>query len=146
VRKLHEQRTASDTAFQALLATERAINDAQKQKALSLREDKRRSEHDKARTEQRARENQIRVARGMEPLPADAVTPETEEEDDEFRKPDEKDKALDVILSEAGNVLTDWIYANPADERLVENGREAKAGAKAAAGVGARPATASDVH
>lgn len=146
VRKIHEQRTASDTAFQALLATERAINDAQKQKSLSLREDKRRSEHDKARTEQRARENQIRVARGMEPLPADAVTPETEEEDDEFRKPDEKDKALDVILSEAGNVLTDWIYANPADERLVENGRETKAGAKAAAGVGARPATASDVH
>ncbi|MGE0858385.1 MAG: carboxy terminal-processing peptidase [Gammaproteobacteria bacterium] len=120
VRALHEKRVASDTAFQALLASERAIYDAQKQHSLSLREDKRRAEHDKARTEQRARENQIRVARGLPPLPADQVTPE-EEEEDEFSKPDEKEKALDVILSEAGNILTDWIHGDGAEQRLVDN-------------------------
>ena len=146
VRILHEKRIAADTAFQALLATERAISEAQKQKALSLREDKRRAEHDKARAEQRARENQIRVARGLPPLPADAVTPETDEEDDEFRKPDDKDKALDVILSEAGNVLTDWIYADTADKRLVDNDRQTKAGDKPGATVTAPPAAAREVH
>ena len=121
VRALHEKRVASDTAFQALLASERAMYDAQKQDSLSLREDKRRAEHDKARTEQRARENQIRVARGLPPLPADQVTPEDEEEEDEFSKPDEKDKALDVVLSEAGNILTDWIHGDGAEQRLVDN-------------------------
>ena len=95
--------------------------DAQKQHSLSLREDKRRAEHDKARTEQRERENQIRVARGLPPLPADQATPEDEEEEDEFSKPDEKDKALDVVLSEAGNILTDWIHGDGAEQRLVDN-------------------------
>ena len=146
VRKLHEKRIAGDSAFQALLATERAVSEAQKQKALSLREDKRRAEHDKARNEQRARENQIRIARGLEPLPADAATTETDEEEDEFRKPDEKDKALDVILSEAGDVLTDWIYADTADKRLVDNDREAKTASKGGTRVTAPPATAAEVH
>ena len=147
VRKLHEKRIATDSAFQALLATERAVSDAQKQKSLSLREDKRRNEHDKARADQRTRENQIRVARGLAPLPADVVTPETEEEDDEFRKPDEKDKALDVILSEAGNVLTDWIHADTADQRLVDNEGRAKATAKTSSTtVPSRPAAAAEVH
>ncbi|MBX9605897.1 MAG: carboxy terminal-processing peptidase [Gammaproteobacteria bacterium] len=121
VRALHEKRVASDTAFQALLASERAMYDAQQQHSLSLREDKRRAEHDKARTEQRERENQIRVARGLPPLPADQLTPEDEEEDDEFSKPDEKDKALDVVLTEAGNVLTDWIHSDGTEQRLVDN-------------------------
>ncbi|MBK6660504.1 MAG: carboxy terminal-processing peptidase [Proteobacteria bacterium] len=130
VRKQLDKRIASDSAFQALLATERAVSDAQAQKSLSLREDKRRAEHDKARADQRTRENQIRQARGLPPLPADAVTPEDDEEEDEFRKPDDKDKALDVILTEAGNVLTDWIYADTTDKRLVDNDRNAKPAAK----------------
>ncbi|MBK8957194.1 MAG: carboxy terminal-processing peptidase [Proteobacteria bacterium] len=130
VRKQLDKRIASDSAFQALLATERAVSDAQAQKSLSLREDKRRAEHDKARADQRTRENQIRQARGLPPLPADAVTPEGDEEEDEFRKPDDKDKALDVILTEAGNVLTDWIYADTTDKRLVDNDRNAKPAAK----------------
>lgn len=136
VRALHEKRVASDTAFQALLASERAMYDAQKQDSLSLREDKRRAEHDKARTEQRARENQIRVARGLPPLPADQVTPEDEEEEDEFSKPDEKDKALDVVLSEAGNILTDWIHGDGAEQRLVDN----ESAKRAPGATAARPA------
>ncbi len=144
VRKLLDKRIAADSGFQALLATERAVSDAQSQKSLSLREDKRRAEHDKARSEQRARENQIRVARGLAPLAADAVTPESDEEDDEFRKPDEKDKALDVILSEAGNVLTDWIYADTADKRLVDNDRNAKAAGKS--NVSAPTTATSETH
>ena len=147
VRKLHEKRIANDSAFQALLATERAVSDAQKQKSLSLRENHRRTEHDKARADQRMRENQIRVARGLAPLPADAVTPETDEEDDEFRKPDEKDKALDVILSEAGNVLTDWIHADPTEQRLVDNEGRAKTTAKTSpTAAPPRPAAAAEVH
>lgn len=144
VRGIHEKRIAGDTAFQALLATERAVNEAQRQHTLSLREDQRRTEHDKAKAEQRARENQIRVARGLPPLSDQEATPETEEEQDEYRKPDDKDKALDVILSEAGNILTDWIHADITERRLVDNDGSHKAEAKAVRA--ATPATAAEVH
>ena len=144
VRGIHEKRIAGDTAFQALLATERAVNEAQRQHTLSLREDQRRTEHDKAKAEQRARENQIRVARGLPPLSDKEATPETEEEQDEYRKPDDKDKALDVILSEAGNILTDWIHADITERRLVDNDGSHKAEAKAVRA--ATPATAAEVH
>ena len=147
VRRLHEKRVATDSAFQALLATEKAVSDAQKQKSLSLREDKRRNDHDTTRAEQRARENQIRVARGLAPLPADVVTPEADEEDGEYRKPEDKDKALDVILSEAGNVLADWIHADTTEQRLVDNqGRAQAAGKTRSTTVPARPAEAAEVH
>lgn len=144
VRGIHQKRIAGDTAFQALLATERAVNEAQRQHTLSLREDQRRTEHDKAKAEQRARENQIRVARGLPPLSDQEATPETEEEQDEYRKPDDKDKALDVILSEAGNILTDWIHADITERRLVDNDGSHKAEAKAVRA--ATPATAAEVH
>jgi hypothetical protein len=83
----------------------------------------------------------------LAPLPADVVTPEPDEEDDEYRKPEEKDKALDVILSEAGNVLTDWIHADTAEQRLVDNDGRATASGKAGpTAAPARPAAAAEVH
>ena len=145
VRRMHEKRIATDQAFQALLATEIAIRDAQNQHALTLREDKRRTEHDRVRNEQRARENQIRIARGLTPLPVNAATPEAEDADDDgFAKTDDKDKdkALDVIRTEAGNIMTDYIFAPAADKRLVDNDAPAKSVTKTADNPAAPPAAA----
>lgn len=115
VRASHEQRILSDQAFQALLATERAIKDARDKKELSLVETERRAEHRRARVEQRARENQVRLARGLEPLPddpgdADEEEAEAEDEEDEF----------DVVLNEAGRILGDWITSLQPEKRLVD--------------------------
>jgi carboxyl-terminal processing protease len=123
VRSHHEKRIAHDTAFQALLATERAIVEAQEKQVVTLKESVRRTEFDRARHEQRSRENQIRVARGLEALPEDAPLPSAEDAEDEFEydKKDEKEQALDVVLVEAGNVLYDWIVVDGASGQLVEN-------------------------
>ncbi|MCZ6893019.1 MAG: carboxy terminal-processing peptidase [Gammaproteobacteria bacterium] len=115
VRDLHEQRILQDPAFQALLATERAIKDARAKRELSLVEAVRRKEYHKARVEQRARENQIRIARGLDPLPEN---PGDDDSDDEAAKVDDDD--FDVVLSEAGRILRDWIAAQTPDKRLVD--------------------------
>jgi carboxyl-terminal processing protease len=118
VRLKHEKRIVEDPAFQAILSTERAIKQARAKKELSLVEEERRKEHHKARIEQRARENQIRTARGLEPLPADPGDSDVDA-DDETAKGD--DDEFDVILSEAARILRDWIAAQAPDKRLVDN-------------------------
>ena len=115
VRDLHEQRILEDPAFQALLATERAIKEARAKKELSLVEAERRRDYRKARVEQRARENQIRIARGLDPLPEN---PGDDGSDDEAAKGDDDD--FDVVLSEAGRILRDWIATQTPDKRLVD--------------------------
>ena len=119
VRSEHEKRILADPAFQAILATERAIKEAREKKELSLVEVQRRSEHRKARVEQRERENQIRLARGLEPLPDDPG--ENENDDDDAAQGDEDDDDFDVVLSEAGRILRDWISEQTPDKRLVNN-------------------------
>ncbi|MEE2982379.1 MAG: carboxy terminal-processing peptidase [Pseudomonadota bacterium] len=115
VRDLHEQRILEDPAFQALLATEWAIKEAQAKKELSLVEAERRRDYRKARVEQRARENQIRIARGLDPL---TENPGDDGSDDEAAKGDDDD--FDVVLSEAGRILRDWIATQTPDKRLVD--------------------------
>ncbi|MGE0338236.1 MAG: carboxy terminal-processing peptidase, partial [Gammaproteobacteria bacterium] len=56
LRELHATRVAKDAAYQALLAQERAVQDAADTTVVSLLESKRKAEHDKARREQNARE------------------------------------------------------------------------------------------
>ncbi len=124
VRSQHEKRILADPAFQAVLATERAIKEAREKKELSLVEDQRRQEHRTARIEQRERENQIRLARGLEPLPDDPG--EDESEDDEAVDESEDDDDFDVVLSEAGRILRDWISQQTPDKRLVNNAPVAK--------------------
>ena len=115
VRDLHEQRILEDPAFQALLATEWAIKEAQAKKELSLVEAERRRDYRKARVEQRARENQIRIARGLDPL---TENPGDDGSDDEAAKGDDDD--FDVVLPEAGRILRDWIATQTPDKRLVD--------------------------
>jgi len=114
LRERHNKRVQSDKAYTALLAQERAMQEAADRKQVSLLETRRRAEHEKARLEQRERENQIRVAHGLEPLPA---VPETDEdaldEDDELAGDKDEDK-FDVVLEEASKVLGDYIELSSA--------------------------------
>ena len=119
VRSQHEKRILEDPAFQAVLATERAIKKAREKTKLSLVEVERRKEHRTARVEQRARENQIRQARGLELLPAEPK--ENESDEDDAAKEREEEDDFDVVLSEAGRILRDWIFQQTPDKRLVNN-------------------------
>ncbi len=123
VRLKHEQRILEDPAFQAVLATEKAIKEAQAKRLVSLAETTRRKEYEDARLEQRGRENQIRLARG---LPAKADNPDDDPDGDdgevEYEDEDEEktDPRLDVVLTEAGRILNDWLAPDEADKRLVD--------------------------
>ena len=95
--------------------------DARNKKELSLVEAVRKQEHETARRKQRQRENQIRIARGLEPLPEDDAD---EKDEDRSARDEEEDDRLDVILSEAASILRDWIAAQTPDKRLVHTERE----------------------
>ena len=114
LRELHLKRVADDPAFKALLAQEQAIEEARQLRSISLNKKKRQADHDLKKVEQRARENELRVAKGLEPLPAN---PDNDKDDDD--KGDEPE--IDILLDEAANVLTDWIIGATAGKRLVEN-------------------------
>ncbi|MEX2480946.1 MAG: carboxy terminal-processing peptidase [Gammaproteobacteria bacterium] len=123
VRAEHERRMQEDPAFQALLESENAIKEAREKTEISLVESIRREEHEQARKDQLARENAIRVARGLEPLTADEMT--ASDDDDEFDEQAdedaERDDDLDVVLDEAGRILRDWMTLQQApDKRLVD--------------------------
>ena len=120
-RRLHEERILQDSAFQAIIGIERAVMDARNKKELSLVEAVRKQEHETARRKQRQRENQIRIARGLEPLPEDDAD---EKDEDRSARDEEEDDRLDVILSEAASILRDWIAAQTPDKRLVHTERE----------------------
>lgn len=117
LRELHESRVAVDPAFQAVLAQEAAIDLARKRQEVSLEFETRRDEHEKNKREQRERENQIRVAHGLEPLAFDL-----NEEDDDDPDPAKKDEeSFDVILDEASFVVADMIRSAAPVSRLVES-------------------------
>ena len=116
LREQHEKRVANDPAFQALLAQEQAIEEARQLHAISLNKAARKAEHDTKKVEQRARENALRIAKGLEALPAN---PDDDKDEDDDAKDDEP--KIDILLDEAANVLTDWIIGATAGKRLVEN-------------------------
>ncbi len=117
LRKLHQQRVATDSAYQALLAQERAAQKAADETEISLLESKRRAQHDKARREQNENENRIRAAHGLPPV---ALKNGDEEEEDLAAEEDEDDK-YDVVLEEAANVLRDLLLVTGAAQgRLAE--------------------------
>ncbi len=103
----------NDKAYRALLAQEHAIQEAADRKSVSLLESKRRAEHEKSRREQRARENEIRVAHGLAPLPAEPE-PESGDEDllageDGSGRDKDNPEDFDVVLEEATKVLGDYL-------------------------------------
>ena len=114
LREQHQKRVSTDPAFQALLAQEAAIEEARQLRSISLNKAERQAEHDRKKLEQRSRENELRVAKGLPALPADP-------DDDEEKEDDEDEPEIDILLDEAANVLTDWIIGATAGKRLVEN-------------------------
>lgn len=115
LREQHEQRVANDPAFQAVLAQEQAIEEARQLDSISLKKSERAADHRRKKLEQRARENELRVARGLDPLPGDPdADPEKADDDDE-------EPNFDIMLDEAANVLTDWIIGATVGKRLVVN-------------------------
>jgi len=104
LREMHLSRVAEDPAFQALLAQEAAIEEARARQEVSLLRTARKAEHDKNKREQRDRENQIRIAHGLDPLPPESDL-EDEAEDEDLS--DEED--FDVILEEATEVVADML-------------------------------------
>ncbi|MEM7465742.1 MAG: carboxy terminal-processing peptidase [Pseudomonadota bacterium] len=115
LREQHERRVAEDPAFQALLAQEAAIEEARQLRSISLNKQQRESEHERKKLEQRARENELRVAKGLDALPANPDD-DPEEDNDKDDEPE-----IDLLLDEAANVLTDWIIGTSTGKRLVEN-------------------------
>lgn len=109
LRKLHDARVAKDAAFQALLAQERALQEAADATEVSLLETRRKAEHDKARREQHERENQIRVAHGLAPEPFKADDADADEEDPVVAEDEDDEDKFDVILEEAANVMRDYL-------------------------------------
>ncbi|MSR15697.1 MAG: tail-specific protease [Gammaproteobacteria bacterium] len=109
IRELHANRVASDKAYQALLAQERAVQKAADTKVVSLLEAKRKIEYERTRREQNERENEIRRAHGLDPI---ALNDKPSDETDDVVPPeDDKDK-FDVVLEEAANVLRDFAVAD----------------------------------
>ncbi|MGR8949835.1 MAG: carboxy terminal-processing peptidase [Gammaproteobacteria bacterium] len=117
LREQHQKRVMTDPAFQALLAQEAAIEEARQLTSISLNKAKRKADHDRKKVEQRARENELRVAKGLPPLPADPGNDDRDATD----KDDKDEPEIDILLDEAANVLTDWIIGATVGKRLVEN-------------------------
>mgnify|MGYP006277094231 FL=1 len=98
---------------------ELAVEEAAAKEALSLVESVRRDELDKAKREQRERENRIRAARGLPPLPDDDETAAVDDAADavaeaEGETADEPEDELDILLREAANILADFIRVSGA--------------------------------
>ncbi|MFP6680932.1 MAG: carboxy terminal-processing peptidase, partial [Gammaproteobacteria bacterium] len=118
LRELHESRVAIDPAFQAFLAQEAAIELARDRQEVSLVFAVRKAEHDKNKREQDERQNQIRIAHGLEPLAPDVQN--SEDKDEEIQKKNEED--FDVVLDEASFVVADMIRGIAPINRLVDTG------------------------
>jgi carboxyl-terminal processing protease len=126
LREQHLSRVAKDPAFQALLAQEAAIEEARERTEVSLVRETRKAEHDKNKREQRERENQIRVAHGLAPLPEDDDEEEADDtlaaddDDNESAQRDDEEQ-FDIILEEASHVVADMLRpANAPASRLVD--------------------------
>jgi len=126
LRELHLSRVAKDPAFQAMLAQEAAVEEARERHEVSLVYETRKAEHDKNEREQRARENQIRTAHGLAPLPEDTEVADLSEDLEDDDEASDKDEEFDVILDEASLVVADMIHglATP-NGRLVDNPNKA---------------------
>ena len=88
------QRSSADPDFQLLLEDIEVVEELRQQKAVSLNIETRQNELEDRRAARLVRENNRRVARGLEPM-------ETLESVDE-------DEAPDVLLNQAAEILTDF--------------------------------------
>lgn len=94
----HQERTASDSDYQAFLSDLEFTKQQREKTTVSLQETQRRAEHERIETWQRDRENRYRALRDLPPLKADESIPEG------------KDSAVpDEALEESARILGDLI-------------------------------------
>lgn len=128
VRTLHSQRMQNDEAFQTLVELERAFAEDQASVKVSLVEAIRRTEYERNLKLQRERENRLRVARGLQPLPEgeSASADEAEKPDSEIAA--EEQERYDVVLDETAHILADFVGLSSPDTSIVRvaNGTEMK--------------------
>lgn len=123
VQDLHSARMQAHPAVAALVDSAKAAAEERDRTTVSLLESARKSDRERTRAAQRERENRVRVAVGLEPLPA----PDEQGEEDERRtaRSDEETERLDVLRTEAAQVLADLIVATaPKRPSMAASGSE----------------------
>jgi carboxyl-terminal processing protease len=122
LKELHLARVAKDPGFQAVLAQEAAIETARKRKEVSLSYENRKAEYDTNKREQNERENQIRVAHGLDPKTLEEFAYEDGDDEEASNEmgDDDDDEKFDVILEEAGFIVADIVRSMAPDSRLVD--------------------------
>ncbi|MBT8446215.1 MAG: carboxy terminal-processing peptidase, partial [Gammaproteobacteria bacterium] len=125
VRTLHEARVSDDLAFSTLLDAEEAISAVREKTTVSLVESERRADQERTKKEARKRENNLRIARGLAPLPdEDPDAPDAEDAAADDADDDDED-AYDVILHEATRIMRDFINVNGGTgKQLVEHSKK----------------------
>jgi carboxyl-terminal processing protease len=106
----HENRTAKNKAFQALVKMNELVDAANNKSTLSLVEEDRKNEYDLNRRSQRILENKIREAQGRELLPA--YISAALEDDSDKPSDDSDDLEFDVLLNETARILSDWYVSS----------------------------------
>ena len=98
-RELHEQRIKDNRLMRLLLEDMETAQAMENKKTVSLQESKRKAEREERRLATAELRNEYRVTLGLEPVPADAVDIEDEDELE----------ALDPLLDEAARILFDLV-------------------------------------
>lgn len=99
-RERHTNRIQDDPGFHYLLEESQTYQETLSKTSVSLLEAQRRADREASEEQQRERENQFRIARGLEPLAID----DADAEDNEAEPP------FDVLLNETAHILQDLIY------------------------------------
>ncbi len=112
IREEHEKRIQDDAGFVFLKEQAEAIEKAQNKDTVSLLEQKRKDEWKINEDEALVRQNRYRLSRGLEPLKKEDLNKDPEEDqiaDNVDSADKEEEKAEDVLLQEAAQILTDLI-------------------------------------
>lgn len=121
----HEQRVQTDPAFRYLLREAESHREAADRTTVTLVEAERRTEQDARESERLERQNEFRIARGLEPLEND--TKGEEEAQDEENSRDDEEEDVDVLLNEAVNILGDVIAIKLSPSNLAQTTEETRA-------------------
>ncbi len=107
-RARHENRIKTDPGFRYLLAEARSEQEVTDTKRVTLLETRRRMERNTNEKARQERENQFRIALGLEPLGEDEANGEQDETNGE--QDEEHDERLsDILLNETAHILADLI-------------------------------------
>ncbi|OGT34118.1 MAG: tail-specific protease [Gammaproteobacteria bacterium RBG_16_51_14] len=104
-RKRHEERIKNNKLFQLMLDEHRLAGENSEKKQISLLESKRKEERDKILKTKKTIQDEIRIAKGLPPLPDDTdidIDADPDSETDEA-------ESIDVLLNETAQILYDLV-------------------------------------